>query len=158
MTQEKDKQKKKILTIHRFDIELDEYGEYQLSNKIKKDNKTNNPSNKNRTGIFKIFPTKKFNIKTIIFPKPVFVVKSKMTENKVALLRSEKVQQFMNKKNLIIKSNGQNLNNYRIDLEKKKNKNSFLFTFWNLFAMKINIRNLKNCFSINLKLARIIVL
>ena len=69
----------------------------------------------------------------------------------------EKVQQLMNRRNFVIKNNGQNLNNYRKKLEKKKNKNSFVFTFWNLFAMKINFKNLKNSFKINLKLARIIV-
>ena len=63
----------------------------------------------------------------------------------------------MNRRNFVIKNNGQNLNNYRKKLEKKKNKNSFVFTFWNLFAMKINFKNLKNSFKINLKLARIIV-
>ena len=151
MAQKKDKTKKRLLRIQRFDIELDKNGEYQLSNKKKENSKQGTVAR------FQIFPKKKFHIKTIIFPKPVFVIKSKMTENEVALLRSEKVQQFMNKKNLIIKSNGQNLNNYRRDLEKKKNRNSFLFTFWNLFAMKINFKNLKNSFTINLKLARIIV-
>lgn len=149
--QDKNKTKKKILTIHRFDIELDENGKYQLCNKKKDD------SNRKMVAGFHILPRKRFYINTIIFPKPVFVVKSKMTQNKVAFLRSEKVEQFINKRNLIIKNTSQNLNNYRRDLEKKKNKNSFLFTFWNLFAMKINFKNLKNSFIINLKLARIIV-
>ena len=149
--QDKNKTKKKILTIHRFDIELDKNGKYQLCNKKKDD------SNRKMVAGFQILPRKRFYINTIIFPKPVFVIKSQKTQNKVALVRFEKVQQFMNRRNFVIKNNGQNLNNYRKKLEKKKNKNSFLFTFWNLFAMKINFKNLKNRFIINLKLARIIV-
>ncbi len=149
--QDKNKTKKKILTIHRFDIELDENGKYQLCNKKKDD------SNRKMVAGFQILPRKRFYINTIIFPKPVFVIKSQKTQNKIALVRFEKVQQFMNRRNFVIKNNGQNLNNYRKKLEKKKNKNSFLFTFWNLFAMKINFKNLKNSFIINLKLARIIV-
>lgn len=149
--QDKNKTKKKTLTIHRFDIKLDKNNEYQLCNKKKDD------SNRNVVAGFQILPRKRFYINTIIFPKPVFVVKSQKTQNKVALVRFEKVQQFMNRRNFVIKNNGQNLNNYRKKLERKKNKNSFLFTFWNLFAMKINFKNLKNSFTINLKLARIIV-
>ena len=149
--QDKNKTKKKILTIHRFDIELDENGKYQLCNKKKDD------SNRKMVAGFQILSRKRFYINTIIFPKPVFVIKSQKTQNKIALVRFEKVQQFMNRRNFVIKNNGQNLNNYRKKLEKKKNKNSFLFTFWNLFAMKINFKNLKNSFIINLKLARIIV-
>lgn len=149
--QDKNKTKKKTLTIHRFDIELDENGKYQLCNKKKDD------SNRKMVAGFQILPRKRFYINTIIFPKPVFVIKSQKTQNKIALVRFEKVQQFMNRRNFVIKNNGQNLNNYRKKLEKKKNKNSFLFTFWNLFAMKINFKNLKNSFIINLKLARIIV-
>lgn len=151
MTQEKDKQKKRLLTIHRFDIELDENGKYQLANK-----KKDNSSNSTATG-FQILPKKKFHINTIIFPKPVFVIKSQKTQNKVALLRLEKVQQYISKRKHSIKDVEQGLNNYRKILEKKKNKHSFLFTFWNLFAMKINIKNLKSSIRINLKLARIIV-
>ena len=149
--QDKNKTKKKRLTIYRFDIELDKNDEYQLCNKKKDD------SNRNVVTGFQILPRKRCYINTIIFPKPVFVIKSHITQNKVALVRFEKAQQFMNRRNFVIKNNGQNLNNYRKNLEKKKNKNSFLFTFWNLFAMKINFKNLKNSFIINLKLARIIV-